>query len=186
MGDRDQGDEGRRDRSRSRSPARGGGNGKSTGVAMRWSEKGFGFIKPDDGGDDLFCHYSSILDGKMLKEGAAVSFMKKYDERKGKDRAEEVTGGCEEENSWGGGGGGGRGGGGGVSGPPPAGKIQGTAKRWNEKGFGFIAPDEGGDDVFCHFSQIEDGNALATGAVVHFVKQYDEQKGKDRAVQVGG
>ena len=168
-------------RDRSRSPER---SGKSTGVALRWNAKGFGFIKPDDGGEDLFCHFSSITDGKMLREGAQVQFIKKFDERKGKERAEEVTGGVAEEDSYGGGGG--RGGGGGVSGPPPAGKIQGIAKRWNEKGFGFIAPDEGGDDLFCHFSQIEDGNALREGSVVHFVKQFDESKGKDRAVQVVG
>ena len=173
------------DRDRSRSPERGG---KSTGVALRWNSKGFGFIKPDDGGEDLFCHYSSIEDGKMLKEGAQVSFVKKYDDRKGKERAEQVTGGCAEEEFGGGGGrsGGGGGGSGGVTGPPPEGKMQGTVKRWNEKGFGFIAPDDGGEDLFAHFSQIEDGNALAQDSVVHFVKQYDEAKGKDRAVQVVG
>ena len=63
------------ERSRSRSPER---SGKSTGVALRWNAKGFGFIKPDDGGEDLFCHFSSILDGKALKEGSQVQFIKKY------------------------------------------------------------------------------------------------------------
>ena len=115
-------------RDRSRSPERGG---KSTGKALRWNAKGFGFIKPDDGGEDLFCHYSSILDGKALKVGATVSFVKKYDERKGNDCAKEVTGGCPEEGGFGsgdgGGGGRGSGGAGGVTGPPPASKVQGAA-----------------------------------------------------------
>jgi len=88
-------------RGRSRSPVRGGGggggSGKSTGIALRWNDRGFGFIKPDDGGEDLFCHFSAIEDGNALREGDRVEFSKSYDDRKGKDRAEQVTGGVTED-----------------------------------------------------------------------------------------
>ena len=118
-------------RDRSRFPERGGKSAKATGKALRWNANGFGFIKPDDGGEDLYCHFSSILDGKALKVGATVSFVKKYDERKGNDCAKEVTGGCPEEGGFGSGDGGdggrGSGGAGGVTGPPPASKVQGAA-----------------------------------------------------------
>lgn len=47
----------------------------------------------------------------------------------------------------------------------------GTVKWFNEsKGFGFIAPDDGGDDVFVHFSAIQGSGfrTLAEGQKVTF------------------
>ena len=49
----------------------------STGIVKWFNDaKGFGFITPDDGGKDLFAHFSAIEASgfKTLKEGQKVSF----------------------------------------------------------------------------------------------------------------
>lgn len=48
---------------------------------------------------------------------------------------------------------------------------RGTVKWWSEeKGYGFITPEDGGDDVFVHFSGIagEGRRDLADGQSVEF------------------
>ncbi|MFP6831037.1 MAG: cold-shock protein [Pseudomonas sp.] len=45
---------------------------------VKWfnDEKGFGFITPQDGGEDLFVHFKLIeSDYKSLKEGQPVTFV---------------------------------------------------------------------------------------------------------------
>ena len=49
----------------------------ATGTVKWFNDvKGYGFITPDDGGEDLFAHFSAIkMDGfKTLDEGQVVEF----------------------------------------------------------------------------------------------------------------
>lgn len=64
---------------------------------------------------------------------------------------------------------------------------KGTVKWFNaERGFGFIANDEGGDDVFVHITAVVTPGvtALEEGQKVSFETETDPRKGKLRAVNV--
>jgi CspA family cold shock protein len=63
----------------------------------------------------------------------------------------------------------------------PTGKI----KMFNEdKGFGFIVPDDDGVDVFFHVSALREGDEITQGKVVTFEMGVDPKSGKTKAVSV--
>ena len=60
----------------------------------------------------------------------------------------------------------------------------GTVKWFNEqKGYGFIAPNDGGKDVFVHISAVERAglNGLGDGQKVSYELETDKRSGKQSA-----
>jgi len=62
---------------------------------VKWfnATKGFGFIQPDDGGNDVFVHISAVERAGLtgLGEGQKVSFELKTDKMRGKTSAENLA-----------------------------------------------------------------------------------------------
>ena len=56
-------------------------------------ERGYGFIKPDDGGRDVFVHISAVERAGLcgLAEGQKVTFEIKADKMRGKVSAENLS-----------------------------------------------------------------------------------------------
>jgi CspA family cold shock protein len=61
---------------------------------VKWfnSQKGFGFIQPDDGGNDVFVHISAVERAGMggLNEGQKVAFEIVANRKTGKSSAENL------------------------------------------------------------------------------------------------
>lgn len=58
---------------------------------VKWfnDQKGFGFIQPEDGGNDVFVHISAVEKAGMrtLREGQKIAFDLQNDPKKGKTSA---------------------------------------------------------------------------------------------------
>ena len=117
---------------------------------VKWfnSQKGFGFIQPDNGGSDAFVHISAVeragLEG--LGEGQQLEFA--LVDRGGKVSASDlvVVGDVVAVQK--------------REAPPQrqltGDKASGTVKFFNSmKGFGFITRDDGQPDAFVHISAVE-------------------------------
>ncbi|MBY2915356.1 cold-shock protein [Rhizobium leguminosarum] len=54
-------------------------------------DKGFGFITPENGGEDIFVHASALQRGGSLRQGDKVTFEVGQDRKTGKSKAENVS-----------------------------------------------------------------------------------------------
>src|ERR1700744_3254039 len=155
------------------------GFGPEHDATVKWfnPEKGFGFVALSDGSGDAFLHantlnqsgHNAVSPGATLRvrigqgqKGRQVSEVLSVDEStatptasRSSPRAPGAGGGGYGERP--GGFGGDRGGGPRRGAPTgPSVEMQGTVKWYNAtKGFGFVAPAEGGKDVFVHASALQ-------------------------------
>jgi len=149
--------------------ARGASDGADGTVSFYDEAKGFGFVVPDDGSDDLFVHVKALPPGLTeLSEGDRVTFDVAAGDRGPLARNVQLVGGAGRRSP-------GRGGSGRPSSGAPARGGVGTVARYDdERGFGFITPDDGGDDLFVHVSVVRGDETLEEGDRVRFkVRQSD-------------
>ncbi len=142
--------------------------------------KGFGFVAPDGGGDDIFVHVSALGRGLTeLAEGARVTYDVVEGDKGPNARNVQLVGGSGRPGPDRGRPGSDRGRPGSDRGRPASGGRvrggEGTVARYDaDRGFGFITPDAGGEDLFVHVSVVRGGEELEEGDRVRFkIRQSD-------------
>ena len=157
------------------------GDGADGTVSWYDEGKGFGFVTPDSGGDDVFAHARALGDGlTSLSEGDRVAYEVVRGDKGPQAREVHLVRGAV--------------GTGGYPSVPhgPAGRRrsadgpvrggEGVVARFDaDRGFGFIAPDAGGADLFVHVSVVVGAASLQQGERVRYaVRQSDRGPQADR------
>jgi CspA family cold shock protein len=134
--------------------------GRRVDAKVKWfnASKGFGFVTPDDGSQDAFLPMAILRRAgyEDVREGASITC-----EVAAGPKGPLVTSVLNVDNSTaasspGGAGGTDR------RGPRAATTIEGAVKWFEaEKGYGFIAPDGGGKDVFIHITALRRSGVAA-------------------------
>ena len=146
-------------------------------------DKGFGFITPDTGGDDVFVHVRALAEGlTWLTEGDRVTYQAVPGDKGPQARDLHLVRGADDAPA-----------------PAPAPRStparaggaparagEGVVARYDaERGFGFITPDAGGADLFVHMSVVSGTEPLRTGERVRYgVRQSDRGPQADRVERV--
>ncbi|WP_122263739.1 cold-shock protein [Ornithinimicrobium cerasi] len=112
---------------------------------VSWYEpaKGYGFVTPDGGGAEIFLHSTAIVGGGVVREGQRVAFLV-VDGEKGPQADHLLPLGAQAAQEE----------------VVASDGADGTVSWYDgDKGFGFIAPESAGPDVFVHVRALADGLA---------------------------
>ncbi len=137
---------------------------------VSWYEpgKGYGFLTPDGGGPEIFVHSSAIVGGGVISEGQRVAFLV-VDGEKGPQADHLLPLGAEAAGR-----------------PGAADGADGTVSWYDaDKGFGFVTPDAGADDIFVHVRSLPGGLAeLSEGDRVTYDVGQSEKGLQARNIQL--
>jgi len=72
--------------------------GRQSGTIKVWQdERGFGFIAPAGGGEDVFFHRSALGEGVAIKPGDSVTYEANWDDKRRKYRANNIDQGASHD-----------------------------------------------------------------------------------------
>jgi CspA family cold shock protein len=163
-----------------------GADGADGTVSWYDEDKGFGFIAPDSGAGDVFVHARALAEGlTWLAEGDRVAYEEVRGDKgpqardvhlvreaaaRAAPRRPAPAGPAPSAHK------------GPASRDVPARGGEGVVARYDgDRGFGFITPDAGGDDLFVHVSVVAGAAPLQQGDRVRYkVRQSDRGPQADR------